>query len=62
MINEIGHIISKYNQMDALFSQVIDILRKRLDYDRGLILLTGRTGATWNSAPASATLRASSTR
>ncbi|MGA2547150.1 MAG: HD domain-containing phosphohydrolase [Rectinemataceae bacterium] len=40
MINEIGHIISKYNQIDTLFSQVIDILRKRLDYDRGLILLT----------------------
>jgi HD-GYP domain-containing protein (c-di-GMP phosphodiesterase class II) len=42
MINEIGHIISKYNQMDALFSQIMDILRKRLDYDRGLILLTGQ--------------------
>jgi HD-GYP domain-containing protein (c-di-GMP phosphodiesterase class II) len=41
MINEIGHIISKYNQIDALLSQVIEILRKRLDYDRGLILLAG---------------------
>ena len=39
MINEIGHIISKYHRIDTLFSQVIDILRKRLDYDRGLILL-----------------------
>lgn len=39
MINEIGHIISKYNQIDILLSRVIDILRKRLDYDRGLILL-----------------------
>jgi HD-GYP domain-containing protein (c-di-GMP phosphodiesterase class II) len=41
MINEIGHIISKYNQIGTLFSRVIDILRKRLDYDRGLILLVG---------------------
>jgi HD-GYP domain-containing protein (c-di-GMP phosphodiesterase class II) len=41
MINEIGHIISKYNQIGTMFSQVIDILRKRLDYDRGLILLVG---------------------
>jgi HD-GYP domain-containing protein (c-di-GMP phosphodiesterase class II) len=39
MITEIGHIISKYNQIDTLISRVIDILRKRLDYDRGLILL-----------------------
>jgi HD-GYP domain-containing protein (c-di-GMP phosphodiesterase class II) len=38
MINEIGRIISKYNQTDALLSQVIDILQKRLDYDRGFIL------------------------
>jgi len=42
MINEIGHIISKYNRIDTLFSQVIDILRKRLDYDRGLILLVSK--------------------
>jgi hypothetical protein len=39
MINEVGHIISKYNQTDILLAQVISILRKRLDYDRGLILL-----------------------
>jgi GAF domain-containing protein len=45
MINEIGHIISKYNQIDTLFSRVIDILRKRLDYDRGLILLTSPDGS-----------------
>jgi hypothetical protein len=42
MINEIGHIISKYNQTDVLLSQVIDILGKRLDYDRGLILLANK--------------------
>jgi hypothetical protein len=39
MINEIGRIISKYRQTDSLLSQVVDIMRKRLDYDRGLILL-----------------------
>ncbi len=45
MINEIGHIISKYNQIDILLAKVIDILRKRLDYDRGLILLTNPDGS-----------------
>ncbi|HET7838252.1 MAG TPA: GAF domain-containing protein, partial [Rectinemataceae bacterium] len=39
MINEIGRIISKYRQTDSLLSQVIEIMRRRLDYDRGLILL-----------------------
>ena len=39
MINEIGYIISKYNQTDVLLPQVMEILRKRLDYDRGCILL-----------------------
>lgn len=44
MINEIGHIISKYNQKGILLTQVIEILRKRLDYDRGLILLADEGG------------------
>ncbi|OHE63066.1 MAG: hypothetical protein A2001_15530 [Treponema sp. GWC1_61_84] len=39
MINEVGRIISKHNQTGALLSQVIEILRRRLDYDRGLIML-----------------------
>jgi len=45
MINEIGHIISKYNETDNLLNQVVDILRKRLDYDRGLVLLASKDGA-----------------
>ncbi|OHD20260.1 MAG: phosphohydrolase [Spirochaetes bacterium GWB1_59_5] len=44
MINEMGHIISKYNQTDALLAQVMELLRKRLEYDRGLILLVGDDG------------------
>jgi HD-GYP domain-containing protein (c-di-GMP phosphodiesterase class II) len=40
MINEIGHIISKYNRTDTLLPQVMNIMSKRLDYDRGCILLT----------------------
>jgi HD-GYP domain-containing protein (c-di-GMP phosphodiesterase class II) len=51
MINEIGHIIGKYNQTDILLSRVMDILRKRLDYDRGLILLAddGRRNLEFHS-------------
>jgi GAF domain-containing protein len=39
MVNEIGRIIGKYIQTDKLLPQVIDTLQRRLDYDRGLILL-----------------------
>ncbi len=39
MINEIGRIISKYRQTDSLLSQVIEMMRRHLDYDRGMILL-----------------------
>jgi len=39
MINEIGRIVSKHNQVDALLSQVIEILKNRLEYDRGLVML-----------------------
>ncbi len=44
MINEMGHIISKYNQTDALLAQVIGLLQKRLEYDRGMILLVSEDG------------------
>lgn len=44
MINEIGYIISKYSQVDSLLPKVADILGKRLDYDRGLILLADKAG------------------
>jgi HD-GYP domain-containing protein (c-di-GMP phosphodiesterase class II) len=44
LINEMGHIISKYNQTDALLAQVTDLLHKRLEYDRGLIMLVSDDG------------------
>lgn len=39
MINEIGRVIGRYNRIDDLLPQVIDVLGRRLDYDRGVILL-----------------------
>jgi HD-GYP domain-containing protein (c-di-GMP phosphodiesterase class II) len=44
MIDEIGQTISKQIQVDEILSGVIGILRKRLDYDRGLILMPDREG------------------
>jgi len=37
--NEIGQAISRQTNIDDIISNVIQILEKRLDYDRGLILL-----------------------
>lgn len=39
MTNEIGQSISKQLQTDEILSRVIEILKKRLDFDRGLLLL-----------------------
>jgi len=40
MINEIGIALSsKQNDMDSVLGEVVRILEKRLDYDRGMILL-----------------------
>jgi len=39
MVNEIGRIIGRYNRIDDLLPQIIDVLGRRLDYDRGVILL-----------------------
>lgn len=44
MINEVGRIISVHNQVGALLSQVAEILRNRLDYDRALIMLVSEDG------------------
>jgi HD-GYP domain-containing protein (c-di-GMP phosphodiesterase class II) len=44
MINEIGHVISNTSQPEAMLSQVMDILSRRLDYDRGLIMLASEGG------------------
>jgi HD-GYP domain-containing protein (c-di-GMP phosphodiesterase class II)/Tfp pilus assembly protein PilZ len=40
LTNEIGQAISKQTDIDEILANVIQILKKRLDYDRGLILLT----------------------
>jgi len=39
LINEIGEVLSKENELNGLLQQVVHILETRLDYDRGLILL-----------------------
>lgn len=40
MINEIGRIIGKCTRIDTLLPEVCTVLQKRLDFDRGLVLLT----------------------
>lgn len=42
MTNEIGQAISKQMDIDAILGNVTNVLEKRLDYDRGMILLTDR--------------------
>ncbi|HEY6873607.1 MAG TPA: HD domain-containing phosphohydrolase [Geobacteraceae bacterium] len=46
MTNEIGRALSTYTTTEEILASVIQILEKRLDYDRGLILLADpeRTG------------------
>jgi putative nucleotidyltransferase with HDIG domain len=41
-INEISHALGKQINIDHILSDVIHILEKRLDYDRGIILLTNK--------------------
>lgn len=45
MINEVGQVLSKESDIDGILDKVIRVLKKRLDYDRGLVLLanTDRT-------------------
>ncbi|GFE58997.1 HD domain-containing phosphohydrolase [Geobacter sp. AOG1] len=42
MANEVGQAISRQTNIDDILTNVVQILEKRLDYDRGLILLTNR--------------------
>lgn len=42
MINEIGEALSKQSNIDGILAKVIHILEKRLDYDRGMILLANQ--------------------
>ena len=40
MVNEIGQVLSKQSSIEEILESMVNILQKRLDYDRGLILLT----------------------
>jgi HD-GYP domain-containing protein (c-di-GMP phosphodiesterase class II) len=40
LTNEIGQAISRQTDIDAILGNVSNVLEKRLDYDRGMILLT----------------------
>ncbi|MBM2833286.1 MAG: hypothetical protein HW406_447 [Candidatus Brocadiaceae bacterium] len=42
MINEVGLSLSKQMDIDSILSNVIQVLEKRLDYDRGMILLANQ--------------------
>ncbi|HBG06871.1 MAG: diguanylate cyclase [Geobacteraceae bacterium GWC2_58_44] len=46
MINEIGEVISKKIELDEIVSSVNQVLQKRLDYGRGMILLADRDGGS----------------
>ncbi len=39
LVNEVSQVLSKELELNNILSNVIDILERRLDYDRGLILL-----------------------
>jgi signal transduction histidine kinase len=39
LVNEIGQVLAKESSIDGLFSEVANILEKRLDYDRCMLLL-----------------------
>jgi len=40
--NEIGHIISKQTDIHSILNSLVQVLQKRLDYDRGLLLLADK--------------------
>jgi HD-GYP domain-containing protein (c-di-GMP phosphodiesterase class II) len=42
LINEVSQALSKELELNNILSNVVNILEKRLDYDRGLILLTNK--------------------
>jgi signal transduction histidine kinase len=45
MINEVGEIISCYTDLDQILDSLNQVLCKRLDYRRGLVLLPDSTGS-----------------
>ena len=40
--NEIGHVISKQTDINSILNSLVQILQKRLDFDRGLLLLADK--------------------
>ncbi|MFO0753696.1 MAG: HD domain-containing phosphohydrolase [Thermodesulfovibrionales bacterium] len=44
MLNEIGLALNKKLHLDIILENVVQVLEKRLDYDRGMILLADRDG------------------
>ena len=42
LINEVSQVLSKELELKSILSNVVSILEKRLDYDRGLILLADK--------------------
>ena len=40
--NEIGHIISKQTDIHSILTSLVQVLQKRLDFDRGLLLLADK--------------------
>ena len=40
--NEIGHVISKQTDINNILNSLVQILQKRLDFDRGLLLLADK--------------------
>lgn len=42
MLNEIGLVLNKKLHIDVILENVVQVLEKRLDYDRGMILLADR--------------------
>lgn len=42
MTNEIGQVISRQTTVDSILDALVKVLEKRLDFDRGMVLLTNR--------------------
>jgi HD-GYP domain-containing protein (c-di-GMP phosphodiesterase class II) len=45
---DIGHIGNRYNHLDDVLMEVVAVLDKRLDFDRGLIMLANKEGTLMN--------------
>ncbi|MDH4232393.1 MAG: HD domain-containing protein, partial [Nitrospirota bacterium] len=43
LINEIGLAVSKQSKIEGILSEIVEVLKKRLDYDRGMILLANKS-------------------